>query len=291
MTEFISTKKCLICKRPNDTLHYHESSDGGLPWIWCNGPCARAYSMYEYSALAGLTLGEFLKNKFDIREAPPDTVQKMLWPSNFIPLFDQRAKPGLDYLKSRGIDPDDGMYYDTQREGIVFPYFYEQTFVGAQVRFIKPFEDYDGRVRKIDTVPGTRLSYLFYGWSQLSMLPHIKGIIITEGAFNSLAIGQALNHVYGGVLKNPWKCIALSGSGASKHQTDTIRELKESGLKVVMAADSDPAGEKCFEKFLKVEAITHYAFTEDSTLDWNDVSKQMPKEEFARWFLGKVKHV
>jgi hypothetical protein len=120
-------------------------------------------------------------------------------------------------------------------------------------------------------------------------MPHIKGIIVTEGAFNAKCIEQALSKIYPSILANPWKCIAASGSGASKHQTDQIRELKESGLKIIIASDADSAGIKMFEKFVKAEAATHYAFTEDSNLDWNDISRTMSKEEFAKWFLGKVK--
>ena len=291
MKEVASTKKCLICKRPNDTLHWHESDDGGLPWVWCQGVCQRAYSMYEYTATAGLTLKEFLNNKFDIKEAPPNELQKMSWPSTFVPLFDQRSKEGVKYLSSRGIDPDDGMYYDTMRDGIVFPYYYGQTFVGAQIRFIENFVDYSGVERKIDTMPGTRLGLLFYGWNQSPMLPNIKGVIVTEGAFNSICIAQALSKVYGGYTKSPWKCMATSGSGASAHQVETIKILKENGTKIVLAPDSDEAGMKMFEKFTKAGAVTHYAFTEKSDQDWNDISSSMDKENFAKWFLGRIKSV
>src|SRR6185369_3602231 len=133
------------------------------------------------------------------------------------------------------------------------------------------------------------LGLLFYGWNQANLGPITRGIIVTEGAFNAICISQALNAVYGGILRNPWKCVAASGSGASKHQTDTIRDIKESGIKVIVAPDSDEAGMKMFEKFVKAEAATHYAFTEDSTKDWNDISRGMTKEEFAKWFMGRVK--
>lgn len=284
----LSTKKCLICKRPNDTLHWHESEKGFLPWVWCAGVCQRAYSMYEYTALAGLTLGEFLQNKFEIKEAPPNEVRKMEWPRSFVPLFHKDAKPGLEYLSSRGIDPDDGMYYDTLRKGIVFPYYFEQAFVGAQIRFLKMWKDYDGSERKIDTLPGTRLGLLFYGWNQGPLMPQVKGVIITEGAFNAKCIEQALNSIYPSVLHNPWKCIASSGSGASAHQTTVIKELKEAGIRTIIAPDSDAAGIKMFEKYAKAEAATHYAFTEDSEKDWNDFAKTMNKQDFAKWFLGRI---
>lgn len=284
----ISTKKCLICKKSNDTLHFHESDDGGLPWIWCQGACQRAYSMYEYTALAGLTLGEFLSNKFEIKEAAPNEVQKMDWPKSFIPLFHKDAKPAVDYLKSRGIDPDDGMYFDSLRKGIVFPYYFDQSFVGAQIRFIETWTDYDGSERKIDTVPGTRLGLLFYNWNQGPLMPQTKGVIVTEGALNAKIIEQAISKIYPSILSNPWKCVASSGSGASSHQTDAIRELKESGIKTIIAPDSDKAGIKMYEKYVKAEAVTHYAFTEDSNKDWNDFAKELGKEEFAKWFLERI---
>ena len=289
----VSNKKCYICKggKKNNTIHWHQNPDNGEIWLYCVGKCQQAYSLREYCKITGLTIPQLMHGGFDFKESPPNEVRKMEWPSSFIPLFDQRAKPGVAYLKSRGIDLDDGMYYDLQREGIVFPYFYEQAFVGAQIRFLKNFIDYDGTERKIDTLPGTRLGLLFYDWNQSPMMPNIKGVIVTEGAFNSKCISQALNHVYGSIFKNPWKCIAASGSGASKHQIDTIRELKESGLKIVVAPDSDEAGQKMFEKFVKAEATTHFVFTEDSERDWNDIGKTMSKEEFAKWFLGRIKSV
>ena len=291
MSVGLSTKKCLICRRPNDTLNWHEGENDGMPWVFCMGTCQRAYSIYEYTATAGISLGEFLKNKFEIKEAPPNEVRKMEWPATFIPLFDKRAKPAIEYLTSRGIDIDDGMYYDTWRQGIVFPYFYDSVFVGAQIRLIEPRIDENGNEHKIETIPGTRTGLLFYGWNQSPLMPGVKGIILTEGAFNSLCISQALNKVYGGIVNNPWRCIAGSGSGATKHQIATIKELKESGLKIVVASDSDEAGIRCFEKFSKADAITHYAFTEDPDEDWNDVSKRLGKEEFASWFLKRIHNV
>lgn len=288
MTE-ISTKRCLICRRPNDTLHWHSGEDNGLPWVWCNGTCQRAYSIYDYTAMAGISLSDFLRQKFEMKEAMPNEVTRMEWPNYFVPLFDARAKAGLEYIRGRGIDPDDGMYYDTVREGIVFPYFYESAFVGAQIRFLDPSKNEDKR--KVDTMPGTRTGLLFYNWNQAPLLPQIKGVIITEGAFNAKAIDQAFMKTYGGVLKNPWKCIATSGSGATKHQLDTIRELKENGIKTILAPDSDVAGMAMFDKFTLAESLTHYAFTGDSKVDWNDASKTMSKEEFSQFFLSKVQSV
>lgn len=289
----ISTKKCLICKdgKKNDCLHWHIDPDEGNIWVWCQGKCKRGYSIYQYCALAGLSLSEFLKQDFNFIEARPNEVQKIEWPRTFIPLFDKRAKPGVDYLSSRGIDVDDGMYYDMSRNGIVFPYYYENVFCGAQIRMIEPWIDDNGDERKIDTIPGTRLGLLFYGWNQSPLSSQIKGVIITEGAFNALAISQAMNASFGGILNNPWKCVACSGSGASKHHTDTIKELKDNGIKIILASDSDEPGLKMLKKFSDAEAITHYALTGDDEIDWNDIAKTMSKEEFATYFLGTITRV
>jgi hypothetical protein len=269
---------------------WHYDPEAGSIWTWCN-KCSRGYSIYQYCALAGLSLREFLNQEFDFQESKPNEVQKMDWPRHFIPLSDEKAQPGLDYLASRKIDPDDGMYYDTSRKGIVFPYFYEQTFVGAQIRLIEPWIDEDGGERKIDTMPGTRLGLLFYNWNQDKFLTDIKAVVVTEGAFNALAIQQALNKVYGGHAKNPWRVVAASGSGSSSHQIDALKALKEQGLKIVLAPDSDKAGMKMLKKFHAAQAMTHYVLTGDSEIDWNDASYSMGKKEFAKWFLRSIKHV
>lgn len=287
----LNTKKCLICNRPNDTIHYHMDPEDGSIWLWCNGTCQRGYSLYEYTAAAGISLTEFLKHKFEFVEAKSNEVQKMEWPKSFVPLFDKAAIQGVEYIRSRGLDPDDGMYYDTWRKGIVFPYYYDTAFVGAQIRFIGEFIDKDGSSRKIDTLPGTRLGLLFYNWNGAYLMPNVRGVIITEGAFNCKAIEQSLNKIYGSILNNPWKCIATSGSGASKYQTERMRELKDQGIKIVLAPDSDAAGEHMMEKFAKAEAMTHYAFTQDASKDWNDVYKNMGKDEFAKWFLKQIKKI
>lgn len=287
---YLDTKKCLICNggKKNSTLYWHRS-DTDI-WTWCN-KCDRGYSIHQYCYLAGLSLTEFLQQSFDFQEAKPNEVQKVEWPRSFVPLFDKRAEEGLEYLKSRGIDPDGDMFYDTFRKGIVFPYNYDKVFCGAQIRFIHPYVDADGQLRKIDTLPGTRLGLLFYGWNQSEFLPTVKGIIVCEGAFNAICINQALNSVYGSILTNPWKAIATSGSGASKHHVESIKELKDKGLKVILAPDSDEAGLKMLKKFNDAEAITHYVLTEDDEKDWNDFSVTMSKYDFVKWFLGRVKSV
>ena len=154
--------------------------------------------------------------------------------------------------------------------------------------------DEDGNedgVQKIDTIPGTRLGLIFYGWNQENFITDIKGMVITEGAFNALAIQQALNQVYGGIASCPWRVVACSGSGATKHHTETIRELKEKGIRTVLAPDSDEAGMKMLKKFSDAEAITHYTATGQDNIDWNDALKSMGHEAFAKWFLSSIKKV
>jgi hypothetical protein len=87
----------------------------------------------------------------------------------------------------------------------------------------------------------------------------VKGVIVTEGAFNSISINQALNSVYGGIMHNPWRAIACSGAGATKHHKETLKELKDQGLKVVIAPDMDEAGAHMLKKFQEADACTHYA--------------------------------
>lgn len=289
-TDLISTKHCLICKggKKNACLHWHADSDSGDIWVYCVGKCQRGYSIYQYCALAGLTLSEFLKNDFDFQEAKNNEVQKMNWPKNFIPLYDSEAKPGVDYIKSRGIDPDDGMYYDTQRKGIVLPYYYDGTFCGAQIRFISPWVDEDGNERKIDTMPGTRLGLLWYNWNGMPFRTKIKAVIVCEGAFNAISLQQALNSKFG-LYENPFKVISCSGSGISQHHIDAMVELKNEGIKIIAALDSDDAGVKGLQKMINNDCITHYALTGDTQLDWNDLIKQIGKEQLVAFFLRAVK--
>ncbi|NCX94496.1 MAG: hypothetical protein EBX40_07455, partial [Gammaproteobacteria bacterium] len=201
------------------------------------------------------------------------------------------AKPGVDYIRSRGLTLEGDMYYDIDREGIVFPYYYENYFVGAQTRFIVPKMLSDGEVQKMDTLPGTRLGLLFYGYSGGKFVHDYKGVIATEGAFNCLSIRQALNSAYGGVLNNPWLVVACSGSGATKYHQETLKEFKDSGLKVICAFDSDEAGFKGLKKLNEAGSITHYAITGDTSVDWNDKLKSIGHIELAKWFLRQVKKV
>lgn len=288
----MNTKKCLICQRPRETIHWHVDPDTNEIWCYCVGRCQRGYSLYSYCAKAGLSVQEFLKNDFDFRESPPNEVNKMVWPRSFIPLSHPDARPGVDYIRNvRGLDPSDGIYYDTNKEGIVFPLFFSGVFCGAQIRFLKEWVDESGRPRKIDTLPGSRLGLLFFNWDQSDLLAHIRGLIVVEGAFDAIAIQQALNKAYGSVVLNPWRVVAGSGSGATNHQLETLHEMKDKGYKIICAPDVDEAGLGMLAKFKKADACTHYAFTGMNKVDWNDVWKtsQDPKD-FMKWFFERVKN-
>ena len=294
----LSVEHCIICyletgKVRNKTLYWHleekDSKGSGIGmWCYCNR-CERGYSIEEYAYRSGLSLIELLKQDFNFKETKTDEVNALYWPKSFVFLDDEVAKPGVEYLNKRGLKPIDNIHYDTWRNGIVFPYYYDKTFCGAQIRLIEPWIDSDGVERKIDTMPGTRLSLLWFNWNGVSLLPHIKAVIVTEGAINTLSIQQALNSVFGRL--SPYLCIAASGSGASAYHRDSLTKLKEKGIKVIAAPDSDEAGLKMLGKLNSANAITHYALTGDDELDWNDKLIELGDIAFAEWFLKEVKTV
>jgi hypothetical protein len=277
---------CLICQPKNRTLYWHQNDEGKI-WCYCN-KCDRGYSLEQYCDIADIDMTEFLTGEFHMQEAKPDEVQAMAWPSTFIPLSDPRAEKGVEYIKSRGLNTDGDMYYDLNEEGIVFPYYVENHFCGAQVRFLEERINEDGDKWKITTLPGTRLGLLFYGWNQGKLLAQVKGIIVTEGAFNALSIQQALNSVYGGVSRCPWRVIACSGSGATELQREALKDLKDAGIKVVIAPDTDEAGMKMYQKFVESGACTHYAFTGEIGKDWNDLLKELGHKEFAKHVIKSI---
>ncbi len=231
---------------------------------------------------------DFLTGDFHMQEAKEDTVEAMAWPANFVPLSDPRAAAGVEYIKGRGLTLDGDMYYDLHEEGIVFPYYVENYFCGAQVRFLKERVNEDGDVWKVTTLPGTRLGLLFYGWNQTKFMAQVKRIIVTEGAFNALSIQQALNQAYGGVSRSPWRVIACSGSGATELQREALKELKDQGYTVVIAPDTDDAGMKMYQKFIESGCATHYAFTGDTASDWNDKLKELGHKDFAQFVLRSI---
>lgn len=288
----ISTKKCLICKdgRRNDCLHWHVGDDGGY-WVWCQGKCQRAYSIRQYCHQAGIDMPTFLKGgDFTFKEAPPNELTPMEFPKRFIPLSDPRSAPGVEYIKSRGLSPQGDMYYDIEREGIVFPYYFENHFCGAQTRFIVPKVHPDGEIQKIDTVPGTRLGLLFGLWNQTRFVTNIKAVVVCEGYINALSLQQAFNLKYGGVSNNPWKFLCTSGAGISAHHKETLKELKDQNIKVIAALDTDDAGMKGLKKLKEAGAISHYALT-GRTEDWNDLLKEMTPNDLAEFFLSTVRKI
>ena len=280
---------CLICQPRNRTLYWHQNDEGKI-WAWCN-KCDRGYSLEQYCDIADIDMTDFLTGDFHMQEAKPDEVTAMAWPHSFIPLSDPRAEKGVEYIKSRGLNVDGDMYYDINEEGIVFPYYVENHFCGAQVRFIEPRINEDGDVWKITTLPGTRLGLLFYGWNQAKLLAQIKGVIVCEGAFNALSIQQALNSVYGGVSRCPWRLLACSGSGLSEHQAEALKELKGNGLKVIGAPDTDEAGFKMLNKMKELDCITHYLMTGDTEKDWNVLLQTIGHKELAKFVIKNIKPI
>lgn len=277
---------CLICRPKNRTIYFHKNEDGTI-WLFCN-KCDRGYSLAHYCKQAGVDLKEFLEGRFYFQEAQSNEVQAVSWPSSFIPLADPRSAKGVEYIKSRGLTTSGDMYYDVEEEGIVFPYYYENHFCGAQVRFLEPRVKEDGEPWKITTLPGTRLGLLFGGWNQAKLFPHIKAVVVCEGYFNALSLQQAFNIKYGGVTNNPWKFISTSGSGVSNHQAETLKDLRQQGYKVICAFDTDDAGVKGLKKMMDNEVLTHYSLTMEVGADWNDLLKRSGHADLAEIFLRNI---
>lgn len=287
----ISNKKCLICNggKGNDTLYWHLDPETKKIWCYCN-KCARGYSIEQYVYKAGISLKDFLKGDFDFQTTKPNEVSAMAWPNHFVPMSDPRAKPGIEYLASRGLTPEGDLYFDLKDNGIVLPMYFGEMFCGAQVRFIEPRITKDGDIWKITTLSGTRLGLLIYGANQTFIMPQVKAIVVFEGAFNSLSVQQALNKMYGGLVNNPFRAVACSGSGGSKHQVEYFKELKDRGYKIICCPDHDEAGLKMLAKYTEAQAITHYALT-DTEADWNDELVKLGRREFAKYFLQRIKKV
>ena len=266
-------KRCLICKgnKGNECLYAHKDPDTGEIWLWCQGKCKRGYSLYEYCSLSGITLKDFLKSNLSFKDAEEMEVSAMSWPRFFHALSDPKALRGVSYLSSRGLINPPDMYYDSERDGIVLPYYFQNTFVGAQIRFLEPRKDEDGNDWKITTLPGTRLGYLFWGWTQQPLGTNTRYLVVAEGAINAASLQQALNAKYGNLLKNPYRCISTSGASISKYHSEKLKELIDSGIKVIAAFDNDDAGLKAFDKMATTGACTHYSFVKDEGKDWNDL--------------------
>ncbi len=284
-------KKCGICKdfRGNECLYWHFDDKSSSIWCYCVGKCKRGYSITEYCTLAGISLHDLLKQDFIFEDSKSKELTKMPWPATFISLSDPRAKEGLDYIRSRSIEPDTDLYYDSYRNGIVFPYYYGSTFVGAQIRLINPiaYEEEDYK-QKIVTITGTKTGLLFYGWNQDILPTDVKYVVITEGSFNSLALKQSLKG-----LPNyaAYHFISTSGSGLTKHQLEVLSGLKQNGFKIIAAPDSDEAGLKMLEKMMTNSVITHASLTNDTEKDWNDLLVQGGKDLIVQTFLSNLRKV
>ncbi len=282
------SKRCLICKPKNDTLYHHIDPETASIWMYCN-KCDRGYSLHDYCNKAGISLSDYLKNDIQFIEARPNEVNSMEWPRKFVSILDERAKHGAEYLKSRGLNLDHNFYYDLEEEGIVFPYYFDNTFCGAQVRFVTPRMTKDGPW-KITTLPGTRLGLLIYNFNQTKIMPNVKAFVVTEGAFNALSIQQALNTLYGSLYDNPYRCVACSGSGASKHQLSVFKDMIDRGYKVICSSDNDEAGMKMFKKYVEAGSATHYSITATEK-DWNDELISRGDVGLAKEFLARMKDI
>jgi hypothetical protein len=227
----------------------------------------------------------------DFKEAVPGEVQKMEWPAWFLPLWDPRSKPGVDYLASRGLNIHDGVYYDGDSQGIVFPYFYDQVFVGAQIRFIEPRKFPDGSVQKIDTLPGSRLGLLFWQYNQTFIPSGVKNIVITEGAINAMSLQQAFQKTVSKELCSQFLFISTSGCNMSTHHVEAMKELKDRGYKVILAYDSDEAGIISLDKIKSKECVSHFSLSMDDELDWNDILIKKGPNVLVKTFLSNIRSI
>ena len=283
------SKRCLICAAGHNTLYGHVNSDG-VKWIWCN-KCNRSYDLEEYCAEVGIDYPTDEEIAKIVEDDPEDSqLNRISWPKHFIPMWQEDAKPGIEYLKTRKIDPGDGMYYDVNSNGIVFPYYYESYCVGAQVRFIEP-KLKNNKPWKITTVEGTKLGKLFYGWNQGDLPQNIKYMVVTEGAFNAIALQQTLNRHFKSVTKNPYRFIAASGANIGTHREDILRELISDGMKVILAADPDEAGFEMVERAAKNGCITHFSSVSEDNVDWNDLLIKYDEEKLKKEFLTNLRKI
>ena len=290
----MDTKYCLICKKPRKTVYFNMRKDKvtGQPTvsIYCCA-CGRSYKLEEYCVLGGITPYQLIKSGLTFNESSEKEVNRLDWPSNFISLLDDKAYKGQEYLESRGLKIEGDIYYDTRKNGIVFPMYYHLDFCGAQIRLIEPRESYDGSITKMISLTGTRSGILVYNWNQMAIPAEVSVVVITEGAINCLSLMQACTETYRGKILNPFKFVSLCGSGATKHHVEIFKDLKNKGYRVVLAADSDEAGVKMFDKFTKNEAITHCSTTNPNDGDWNDILIEKGPLGLFKYFLKGVKKV
>jgi hypothetical protein len=285
-----SARRCKICNKPRDTLYVNWNDNGDI-WLYCCS-CGKSYNVLEYCKMTGTDYRDIVLNgniNFNNR-TNKNEVNRLDWPAHFISLLDSRAYRGKEYLKERGLRVEGDIFYDIKRNGIVFPLYYEMYFCGAQIRLINPMTNEYGQETKMISMPGTRTSILIYNWNQLSFLLDVKNIVITEGAFNCLSLMQAFDSLYLNKLSNPYKVLALSGSGSSHHHIKKIKELKDKGYNIIIAGDNDQAGLKMISKFIKEKALTHFSLPKKEIGDWNDIMKEKGEEELIKVFLSNMEN-
>jgi len=282
---------CPLCKRRRKTAYWNYDEEKNI-WMHCCA-CNATYTLAALTKRVGIKvamkyLDRIKNNIIQPSDTASDSLQRIAWPADYISINSTIAKEGQDYILSRGLSLEGQLYYDKEINGIVFPLYYQGVFCGAQTRLIVPWIKEDGKPQKMTTLEGTKKSLLFYNWDQNPFPRLYKGIIVTEGAFDTLAIEQALNALYGPIT-NPFKTIATMGSGVSEYQVSVLNGLKEAGYKVILAPDFDPAGFIMFDKSKK--AITHVMTTDEKGKDWNMLLKEMGHVEFAKYILTKIKPV
>ena len=269
-------KKCLICKRPNDTLYFHKKEKNIL--VYCSGKCQRSYTLSDYCLYSGLTLSQFLKHS-DLSFAKEETkgeLNAIKFPNYLISMGSNEASAGREYLHKRGLDVFGNWFYDAMNKGIFFPYYYRSTFVGGQTRIINPTGP------KVITITGTRNSLLFFNWDQ-TMLVGKTNVVVCEGAFNCLSIEKALSMTEVGKTT---LCVALSGSGVSDHQADVLHQVLKAGCKVTWASDFDEAGKKMLKKAIQKGVVSRFVFPVEG--DWNDVLIKQGAYNLCQMFLEGV---
>jgi DNA primase len=286
------SKNCLICvdgRRPTLKWFVFKENTTRI-FVHCIAHCKRTYSIEEYVATAGLTMTEFLQTygkNLNVDVIDSDELSKLDWPSFWLSIHDPLSKKGQEYLLSRGLTLQGGFAYDVSREAIVIPFYYGDQLVGAQLRFIVPRVYEDGYEQKIDTVPGSRLGKLFYGWNQKALNSGCKMLVVVEGAFDAAALQQNLSSGANPAIR----FVAVSGSNLSDHQIEQISKVKLSGIKTVLAPDCDEAGIQMIKKYKDVGCFTHVSITGDSKLDWNSFLKQRGKAALRKAFLENIRDV
>jgi len=256
-------KNCLVCKSAHQTLYWHLHVNDGkkVVRVYCC-KCARLYTAKQYADAANISIDDIFSELTDEDfQDKSKEITSVSLPSSFISLFDPRAKEGRDYLKKRGIEIFPDLMYDTYRNGIAQIIYRGETIVGSQIRLITPTQDQP----KMMSIKGTQRSLALWGWNGNEfLLNKVKVIFLTEGVFDALSIKLAFK---GDVTV---KSFATLGCNVSKEQLELIKTIRDKGIKVICAFDSDEAGIKGRKFLLKNHAIDGYIDNENQE-DWNSL--------------------